>query len=97
MIYETDIIPEYLINLMTLTYPPKHTGQFFKCFWILKKLIVPPLFYENRFVTDFKKNAELFNSFFAKHCTIINNDNNLPSKLLLKTEILWGSILRNLV
>ena len=28
MIQETDIIPEYLINLMTLTHPPKHTGQF---------------------------------------------------------------------
>ena len=28
--------------------------------------IIPPSFYENRFVTDFKKNAELFNSFFAK-------------------------------
>ena len=28
--------------------------------------IIPPLFYENRFVTDFAKQAELFNSLFAK-------------------------------
>ena len=30
-----------------------------------KTMIVPPLFYENRFVTDFTKKAELYNSFFS--------------------------------
>ena len=28
--------------------------------------LIPPLFYENKFVTDFKEKAELFNSVFAK-------------------------------
>ena len=28
MIEETDIIPDYLKNLMILTYPPEHTGRF---------------------------------------------------------------------
>ena len=51
-----------------------------------KTPIIPPLFYENRFVTDFKKKAELFNSFFAKQCTIINNGSSLPTELLLKTD-----------
>ena len=42
-----------------------------KAYWSILKIflnnkkppIIPPLFYENRFVTDFKKKAELFNSF----------------------------------
>ena len=44
------------------------------------------MFYENRFATDFKKKAELFNSFFAKQCTVINNGSSLPSGLLLKID-----------
>ena len=57
-----------------------------------KTPIIPPLFYENRFVTDFKKKAELFNSFFAKQCTIINNGNSLPSEFLLKTDKFLSNI-----
>ena len=34
---------------------------------------IPPLFHQNKYVTDFKKKAELFNCFFAKQCSIINN------------------------
>ena len=30
-----------------------------------KFLCIPPVFHENRFITDFRENAELFNSFFA--------------------------------
>ena len=55
-------------------------------------LIIPPLFYENRLVKDFKKKAELFNSFFAKQCTVINNSNILPSELLLKTDKFLSNI-----
>ena len=51
--------------------------------------IIPPLFYENSFVTDFTKKTELFNSFFAKQCTVINKGSSLPSELLLKTDKFW--------
>ena len=51
-----------------------------------KTPIIPPLFYESRLVTDFKEKAELFNSFFAKQCTVINNGSSLPSEFLLKTD-----------
>ena len=45
-----------------------------KTYWSLlnrflnnKKIpLIPTLFHENKFVTDFKEKAELFNSFFAK-------------------------------
>ena len=50
------------------------------------------MFYENRFVTDFDKKAELFNSLFAKQCTVINNGSSLPSELLLKTDKLLSNI-----
>ena len=33
---------------------------------------IPPIFHENRFVTNFKEKAELFNSFFSKQCSIIS-------------------------
>ena len=44
------------------------------------------MFNENRFVTDFKKKAELFNSFFAKQRSVIDNGSSLPPELLLKTD-----------
>ena len=58
-----------------------------------KTPIIPPLFYENRVVTDFTKSAELFNSFFTKQCNVINNDSSLPSELLLKTDELLPNII----
>ena len=54
-----------------------------KAYWALLKIvlnnrkipvvIIPPLFHKNKFVTDFKEKAELFNSFFAKQCPVIKN------------------------
>ena len=50
------------------------------------------MFYESSFVTDFTKKAELFNSFFAKQYTIIDNGSSLPSELLLKTDTFLSNI-----
>ena len=55
-----------------------------KTYWsILKTLLnnkkipcIPPLFDKGKYVTDFKKKAELFNS-FAKQCFIIQNSSKL--------------------
>ena len=45
-----------------------------------KMSIVPPLFYENRFITDFKEKAKLFNFFlFSKQCFLIPNNSSLPA------------------
>ena len=65
-----------------------------KAYWsILKSLLnnnkipcIPPLFHQNKYVTDFKKKAELFNCFFAKQCSIINNSSELPSNIWKKTD-----------
>ena len=47
---------------------------------------MPPFFHENKFVTDFKKTVELFNVFFAKQCSLIDNNSSLPNKLNYLTE-----------
>ena len=57
-----------------------------------KVLITPPLFNENEFVPDFKKKAELFNSFFAEQCSLQSNDSKLPSRLHYFTEKLLSTI-----
>ena len=58
-----------------------------KVYWYLLKIflnnkkipIIPPLFYENRFITDFKEKAQLFNIFFSKQCSLIPNNSSLPA------------------
>ena len=65
-----------------------------KTYWsILKTLLnnkkipcIPPLLQDNKYVTDFKKKAELFNLFFAKQCSIIDNSSELSSNILKKTD-----------
>ena len=40
---------------------------------------IPPIFHDNKFITDFREKAELFNSFFASHCALITNTSELPT------------------
>ena len=47
---------------------------------------IPPLFQQNKYVTDFKKKTEFFNCFFAKQCSIINNSSELPFNLCKKID-----------
>ena len=49
-------------------------------------LFHPSLFHENKLVTNFRKKADIFNSFFAKQCSLINSDSSLPSKIIKKTD-----------
>ena len=58
-----------------------------KAFLNSKKIpLISPLFHENRFITDFKEKEELFNSFFAKQCSLIRNDSELPTSLTFYTN-----------
>ena len=43
--------------------------------------LIPPLFHENKIVTDFKEKLELFNSHFATHCPLISNSSKPPSDI----------------
>ena len=77
-----------------ITYKLAHIQQNTKVYWILlkrffnnKKIsLIPPLFHENEYVTDFKKKAEFFHSFFAKQCSLISNCSELPLSLHYATE-----------
>ena len=48
--------------------------------------LIPPLFHRNEYVTDFKKKAGLFNSFFVKQCSLISNSSELPLNLHYTSE-----------
>ena len=56
---------------------------------------IPPLFPDIKFITDFKKKAELFNSFFSKQCSIIKNGSKLPSNLVYYTNEKLSDIVFN--
>ena len=58
-----------------------------KSFLYNKKILcIPPLFYQNRYITKYKDKAELFNNFFANQCSLIKNSSLLPSVLFKRTE-----------
>ena len=65
-----------------------------KTYWSISKTFlnnksipcVPPLFHENKFITNFKEKAELFNTFFANQCTLLNNSSVLPNNLAKLTN-----------
>ena len=51
-----------------------------------KMPIIPPILPNNAPVTDFKKKAELFNSYFANQCTLINSNSTLPVNVQYLTD-----------
>ena len=66
-----------------------HTQKNTRAYWALKRFLnnkeVPLIlliFHEN----EYKKEAELFNSFFAKQCSLISNSSELPPNLHFTTE-----------
>ena len=58
-----------------------------KTYLINKKIhCIPLIFYENDFVIDFQKKAEIFNEFFEKKFTVVPNSSKLPSLFIRKTN-----------
>ena len=54
--------------------------------------LIPPLFHEKKFVTDFKEKVELFNAFYGKQCSLITNSSKLPSHLHYLTDNRLSSV-----
>ena len=58
-----------------------------KTFLNNKKIpLIPPLYHQVDFITNFKIKAEFFDSLFASQCSLIKNDSKLPSHLNYKTD-----------
>ena len=73
------------LNYYQVTYKLTHKQK--KRFLNNKKIPHIPLFFHgNESVTDFRKKAELFNSFFAKQCSLVSNSSELPLNLPYSTE-----------
>ena len=59
-----------------------------KTYWSLLKALLNNnknslyLLQDNKYVTDFKKKAEIFNLLIAKQCSKIDNSNELPLNFL---------------
>ena len=52
---------------------------------------IPPLFVQNKFITDFKEKAELFNNYFTSQCTPVLNNSELPP-LMFRTNSRISSV-----
>ena len=83
-------ISKRMMNPLTST---KTYWSILKSFLNNKKIsCIPPLFHQNRYITKCKDKAELFNNFFANHCSLINHSSVLPSLLFKQTENVISSI-----
>ena len=58
-----------------------------KIFLSNKKVqLIPHLYFENRFITDFKEMAKLFNCFFSKQCSLLANHSKFSISLSFRTD-----------
>ena len=72
---------------------PKTYWSILKTFLNNKKIpCIPPLFHENKFITDFKETAELFNHFFVNQCSLLSNNSVLPTNPPQLTSKCFDSI-----
>ena len=76
--------------LQKLTSIQKNTEAYWALLTIFltnrKIPVIPPLFHNNKSITDFKEKAELFNSFFAKQCSLSKNESKLSPRLHFLTD-----------
>ena len=47
---------------------------------------IPPIYHNNNCITDFKDRAQIFNNFFAKQCTLVENISKRPTDSFKKTN-----------
>ena len=65
-----------------------------KTYWKILKIfvngakipLIPPLLVGNQLVSDFLEKANLFNDYFSKQCTTIDNNSAIPANTSFVTE-----------
>ena len=71
-----------------------------KAYWSILKTVlnnkkipcIPPIYHNNNYITDFKEKAQIFNDFFAKQCTLVENTSKLPTDSFKRTNNLLSAI-----
>ena len=64
-----------------------------KVFYDSKRLpLIPPLLVHNKFVTDLKAKANIFNDFFSKQCTPLANGSKQPENQVYLTNSRVNSV-----
>ena len=64
-----------------------------KTFYNDKKIpLIPPLLIDDKFVTDIKAKANIFNKFFTDQCTPLKNNSMLPTNQLFVAQARLGSL-----
>ena len=59
---------------------------------MIKKPQIPPLLEDDKFLTNMKTKADIFNKLFADQCTPLKNDSKLPSNQIYLTQSRLGSL-----
>ena len=53
---------------------------------------IPPIYHNNNYITDFKEQAQIFNDFFVKQCTLVEISSKLPTDSFKRTNNLLSTI-----
>ena len=74
--------------LQTKTY-----WSILKTFYNDKKIsLISPLLIDNKFVTDLRSKANIFNKFFVDQCTPLKNNSVIPTNQMFLTQPRLGSL-----
>ena len=63
-----------------------------KTFLTVKNSLHTPIVHEDKFVTDFQVKSEIFNSHFAKQCSLLKNESQIPPQLLPHTNTCLSTV-----
>ena len=83
LLYSNNYLSGKLLDSKT---SPKSYWSTLKTFLYNKKIpCIPTLLHNGSFIKNFIEKTELFNDFFSKQCSLVNNNSKLPSVLTKKT------------
>ena len=78
---------------MDPTISRKSYWSVLKTFLNNKKIpCIPPIYHSNNYITDFKEEAQIFNDFFAKQYTLVENSSKLPTNSFKRANNLLSTI-----
>ena len=85
------------MKILLKNYNPLLQGKTYwsilKTFYNGKKIpLIPPLLLRDKFVTDMKAKADIFNNFFAEQCAPWKNDSKLPISQFFLTKSRLSSL-----